>query len=403
MRLRAVILLLGFCAFAELGFIAHLVTSKARATSPPTSATPRLDQPSASSEKPVPVSSPFNWNSVESPDYKKYIVNLRAIGCPEATVRDIIIADVDKLLASRNRMVAPKRAARYWEPEEREVTTFLTDDQGRQEQALEKEKRALIKELLGIDSYSERRKLNGDEDMTERRLAFLSEGKREQARALLEKYSELERAFQEKTDGRRGGLTAEDRAEITGLREAHQAELANLLTPREAELYELWSSNAAVATRFALGGMDDSSEREFLAIYNIRKRLDPSPDTLNLDEPATLEALSKTSAQTEEEIRAALGEERYAQYQRGQDHDYRQLIEVARQYHLPEGTAAKIYALKKRVEEASVISDQTANEPDRTALGPIRHEADESVRELLGETAYQHYRRNGNADWLQNN
>jgi len=26
---------------------------------------------------------PFNWESVESSDYKQYIANLRAVGCPE--------------------------------------------------------------------------------------------------------------------------------------------------------------------------------------------------------------------------------------------------------------------------------------------------------------------------------
>src|SRR5438477_10715956 len=112
MRLRAVILLLGFCTLAELGFIAWLVNSKPQSMSPGTGGAARASQLSESSQKPVPVSTPFNWSSVESADYKRYIANLRATGCPEETVRDIIIADVDKLLESRNRMVVPKRAAR---------------------------------------------------------------------------------------------------------------------------------------------------------------------------------------------------------------------------------------------------------------------------------------------------
>src|ERR1041385_3933781 len=37
---------------------------------------------------------PFNWRTIESDDYKKYVTNLRAIGCPEATIRDIIGADL---------------------------------------------------------------------------------------------------------------------------------------------------------------------------------------------------------------------------------------------------------------------------------------------------------------------
>lgn len=44
---------------------------------------------------------PFHWSQIESTDYRIYIANLRAIGCPEQTIRDIISADVDSLYASR--------------------------------------------------------------------------------------------------------------------------------------------------------------------------------------------------------------------------------------------------------------------------------------------------------------
>jgi hypothetical protein len=37
----------------------------------------------------------LSWRDIESEDYLAYIRNLRAIGCPEATVRDIIVADVN--------------------------------------------------------------------------------------------------------------------------------------------------------------------------------------------------------------------------------------------------------------------------------------------------------------------
>ena len=39
----------------------------------------------------------FSWREVESADYATYIANLRDIGCPEQTIRDIIIADVNQL------------------------------------------------------------------------------------------------------------------------------------------------------------------------------------------------------------------------------------------------------------------------------------------------------------------
>src|SRR6267154_3522550 len=43
----------------------------------------------------------FSWQEVESPDYPTYIANLRSIGCPEQTIRDIIIADVNALYSRK--------------------------------------------------------------------------------------------------------------------------------------------------------------------------------------------------------------------------------------------------------------------------------------------------------------
>ncbi|MGH8527612.1 MAG: hypothetical protein ACREXY_26380, partial [Gammaproteobacteria bacterium] len=43
----------------------------------------------------------FHWSEVESPDYKEYIARLRGVQCPEETIRDIIVADINKLYAPR--------------------------------------------------------------------------------------------------------------------------------------------------------------------------------------------------------------------------------------------------------------------------------------------------------------
>jgi len=45
----------------------------------------------------------FHWSQVASADYQTYIQNLRAIGCPEDTIRDIIQARVAVAFADRER------------------------------------------------------------------------------------------------------------------------------------------------------------------------------------------------------------------------------------------------------------------------------------------------------------
>ena len=43
----------------------------------------------------------LTWDQMETADYKAYIANLRRVGFPEELIREIIIADVNKLYADR--------------------------------------------------------------------------------------------------------------------------------------------------------------------------------------------------------------------------------------------------------------------------------------------------------------
>src|SRR5690348_2993412 len=59
----------------------------------------------------------FSWQEVESPDYPTYIANLRNIGCPEQTIRDIIIADVNALYARRRALELVTPEQQWWRSE----------------------------------------------------------------------------------------------------------------------------------------------------------------------------------------------------------------------------------------------------------------------------------------------
>jgi hypothetical protein len=92
---------------------------------------------------------PFQWSRLESEDYRAYIANLRAIGCPETTLRDIIVADVNKLFAGQE-------AA--WRGSEQDGAAGAPAEPAAQElerrtklRELLAEKRSLLRELLGPD------------------------------------------------------------------------------------------------------------------------------------------------------------------------------------------------------------------------------------------------------------
>src|SRR2546423_7433802 len=88
----------------------------------------------------------FSWREVESADYPTYVANLRDIGCPEQTVRDIIIADVNALYARKraNELVTPDQ--QWWRSE---PDTNVVQAAAEKARELEEERRALLARLLG--------------------------------------------------------------------------------------------------------------------------------------------------------------------------------------------------------------------------------------------------------------
>src|SRR5688572_12790243 len=59
----------------------------------------------------------FTWHEVESEDYATYIKNLRLIQCPEETIRDIIVAEVNQLYNQRRNTEALKGNFQWWRSE----------------------------------------------------------------------------------------------------------------------------------------------------------------------------------------------------------------------------------------------------------------------------------------------
>src|SRR5439155_13967537 len=94
----------------------------------------------------------ISWASIESTNYSTYIKNLRDIGCPEETVRDIIITDISKLFAKRRpALQAQLQPYRFWQTGDALQNDYSSNPElQRQLQELDKEQRGLVKQLLGV-------------------------------------------------------------------------------------------------------------------------------------------------------------------------------------------------------------------------------------------------------------
>ena len=167
----------------------------------------------------------FSWNNVESEDYKKYIANLRAIGCPEETIRDIIIADINKLFAARKhvRQTARTNQFEYWK-----AGNFFASLAGperiEQNQALAREKRELFRILLGTVP-EEKSDLLASFNPFENMLDFLPAEKQTAVTELYQKYQ-----AKQLQGLSRGTPDAEDLQQMVRTQKEMERELGKLLT-----------------------------------------------------------------------------------------------------------------------------------------------------------------------------
>ena len=331
----------------------------------------------------VSATNDFRWSQVESEDYRTYITRLRSIGCPEQTIRDIIIADVDKLLAPRIQSASLQpRDLNYWEPIEHQLWDNAAQREAFQKQrAVDFEKREVIRELLGIDLVGERLKNEGHDDYYGARLQFLPEEKRARMRLVLDQFSDQERALMEQQ------IEADDAnaaAELHKVQQEKQVALAQLLTPKEKEQYDLWFSRTASATRESVYGFN-ASEEEFLKLYNLRRNFEERG--VALDSP-------EGQQQFNTQLQQALGPDRYAQYLRAQDPQYRSLLATTTRFGLQQKVADDLHEFTQVAQEQrfQVAADPNLTPVQKTAAqGAITDETERAFKEALGEKAFRFF------------
>lgn len=398
-----------------LGLVGYFVYT--RTTPPPAAVPPVIDMAASEPESAVAkevvkevvtVTNEFQWIQLESEDYKSYIERLRSIGCPEQTIRDIIIADLDKLLAPRAQAIYGRRPeVHYWQPEEEELANDHDHREWtRQERAIDRDKRQVIQELMGVDLVRERLKQKGQVDYYERRLTFLPDEKRSQVRVLMEQYDEQEQVIRDKEWQDGETLNAADRAELRRLQDERRAKLAGVLSPTEQEQFDLWLSPTANAVRHSLYGMD-GTEEEFLTVYRLRKAFDQnwSRHDMEMMSDSQREQWEQAQRDLDAQIRQQLGEQRYADLKRGEDEEFHHLNATVSRFKLPRQKAVEVYELKRSLQQMrdTVHSNPDLNTTQREqALNGMADETERAVRALLGDKAFNYYLRRGQGYWIRN-
>jgi hypothetical protein len=344
----------------------------------------------------VPATNDFRWAQLEAEDYRDYVARLRSIGCPEQTIRDIIIADVDKLLAPKLQAASGHtNPIAYWQPIEQNLWEDAEQREAlRQQRDVDFQKREVIRQLLGVDLVGERLRVQGQSDYYGERLNFLPEEKRARVRMALDQFSDDERVLLEQQAEE--GDTLSVTAELAQIRQNKETALTQLLTPEERKQYDLWFSPAAAAVRDSVFGMN-ASEDEFLKLYQLRQDFSSRyGDNFGPFDPAWNDYQAQ--------VHQALGDQRYAEFARAQDPEYREIVRVARRFNIGNEVAAQLYSYKEPVEEERQRVEADSNltlEQKNAAFEAIAQETQRAFKEALGDKAFRHLMQRSANSWLQ--
>jgi len=340
--------------------------------------------PIATSTPPAPKTN-FHWSQVESVDYLAYIANLRSIGCPEATIRDIIVSDVNKLYAPRYAALAGFAPELTWWgrfDKRKPVPAGLVA----QLRALNDEKKSLLQRLLGTSALSDATFVEVDVSAVREQgvLAFLPEAKQAAVRDLASRYQ----ALHDWSETQWKGLPSDERdAREKELREFRRRELANLLTSEEMREFELRDSPTSDAIRQQYG-RSDLSEPEFRKLYELRRDFEESHPDAKREDWKRLET----------DLAGALGPERFADVQRQNDSMWRAMQNIASEHGLTPDSMQSAYTVQRDYAERMVQAvGQMFSDPQQNPqpLRDLAAQMDARLAEVIGGEAVKQLDRLG--------
>jgi hypothetical protein len=344
----------------------------------------------------------FRWSQLESADYREYIANLRAVGCPEVTIKDILLTDVMRLYAQRRGQYYHNgRPFNYWETnDKRKLKQPQVEERDRQLAAIDKDLPAVLRELLGINYERELNKYFVDADQDDDRLSFLSEDKRAQVLSLREQFEgQREQIFYGAQDGK---PSPDEMEQLRQIDQSQAEALAQVLAPQEKEQYELSTSPSADWLRQQLIGFNPT-EQEFRALFDKQQAIDEAYEFADTNDATALAAKAADEAQIMEEFKGTLAGDRAVQFNRSQDPEYQNLTLLSQRYDLPADASETLLEMRQAVEEEKLkLLSNKDIPPERVAaaLQAMRAETEKAARATLGEKAFEQYSQS--ASWIRN-
>ncbi len=408
MSLRFTLIALSVAANAAFGFAlwqrhtssvsdsqAHTATSRSPSATSSSSTASTRSSTSAPAE--IPATAIWSYLTDNSTDDATLIARLRAEGFPKNIIRLIVQQRVRERFSAEYRALADKEAdSPYWI---RHNYSRTSPESRAARRALDSQVNEQVRALLGSDAdkqpgepgYDDPQRLYGD----------IPAEKIAQLEAINKDYGELTAAIRDST---LGITLPEDREKLRFLEKEQRADLAALLTPDELEQYDRRNSPASREVRTRTRHFD-ATESEFLALYRLQSAFDEKHGAAS--ESASPRERSQRNAARKEldsQIAAALGPERYAEYQLTTQPSYGMTNDFVTSAGLPPATTRSILALETDTarQRDSIRTDRSLNKDQRAAaLAELQKTATEKVTALIGADRLDTYKARGGY-WLRN-
>lgn len=336
------------------------------------------------------------WAALDSEDLPTLIGRLRAAGFTSSLVSAIVRAKVEERFAGRWSALARQiEETPYWKPGPMDgMGGRVFFEEWNQ---ISRERSRLMRELLGQEGLA-----SAGSDPTaaqQRQYGNLSPAKIDLLQRINDDYAEMTSQVRAAT---MGITLPEDREKLALLEREKRADLAAFLTPQELADYEMRSSQITARLRTPLTIMD-ASEDEFRTIFQVQQQF---ADALyltmdNYTGPTSFSQRREAQQQVANQLKAALGEQRYAEFARATNSEFQGLYRLAQRENVPMTAAAQAYDLRNSVAEQSqqIYADRNLTTAQkRAALQTLANSTKAQIVGALGPTVGESYVRT--ARWL---
>jgi len=339
----------------------------------------------------------FSWKELESDDYQTYITRLRAIGCPEATIRDIIVADVNQLYARKRATEVITNDQQWWRSE---PDLQILEESANKSEALEAERRALLTKLLGpnwdTDEAALSRKafpllLNGP---------ILGNLPPETKLAVQQTSAEGASRQQAYLDACNKEGKNPDPAVLAQLRMKTREDLARVLSPEQLQEYLLRYSKTAADMRAEFNGFEVTPD-EFRSIFRQRDAIDLQiAQFYSGNDPGSVKQRELLEKQRDSIYDQALTPDRAKQFRLQQDPLYVQARSQIEDLGAAPEKVMPVYQINQATEEelARIKKDDTLSDEEReAALKSVKNDQEKALEILLGEEVFSRYKKDKKA------